>query len=229
MLYSLLEQYDIDCKRAIAYGFGRTEAGLELKKELPGVGLYAIFVISGKRFEVNVFDAYTDEEYLPFNVLDNITGFVTGIREQVESLVQDIKEACLIKANMKLRLMEYCERKFGTEPEAPWEDSPDAYTFKTAKRNKWYALFMTIPHKSLGLVAKGTLDVVNIKLPPEKVLDLIDRVHFYPAYHMNKKHWISVYPGEEISEALLRDLINDSWNLVVDGLAKRDQKRVRPG
>ena len=50
-----------------------------------------------------------------------------------------------------------------------------------------------------------------------------------PGYHMNKKHWISVYPGEEISEALLRDLINDSWNLVVDGLAKRDQKRVRPG
>ncbi|HGY6729328.1 TPA: MmcQ/YjbR family DNA-binding protein, partial [Escherichia coli] len=46
--------------------------------------------------------------------------------------------------------------------------------------------------------------------------------------HMNKKHWISVYPGEEISEALLRDLINDSWNLVVDGLAKRDQKRLRP-
>ncbi|MZV69566.1 hypothetical protein LS38_24810, partial [Escherichia coli] len=45
----------------------------------------------------------------------------------------------------------------------------------------------------------------------------------------HKKHWISVYPGEEISEALLRDLINDSWNLVVDGLAKRDQKRVRPG
>ena len=40
---------------------------------------------------------------------------------------------------------------------------------------------------------------------------------------MNKKHWISMY-RREISEALLRDLINDSWNLVVDGLAKRDQK-----
>ncbi len=34
---------------------------------------------------------------------------------------------------------------------------------------------------------------------------------------MNKKHWISVYPGEEISEALLRDLINYSliWWLMV--------------
>ena len=214
MLYHLLEQYDIDCKRAIAYGFSRTEAGLELKKELPGVGLYAVFVIAGKSFEVNVFDADTDEEYLPFNVLDNITGFVTGIREQVEDLVQEIKEKCLLNSNMKLRLMEYCERKFGTEPEAPWEDSPDAYTFKTAKRNKWYALFMTIPYKSLGLVAKGTLDVVNIKLPPEKVLDLIDRVHFYPAYHMNKKHWITIVLDKEVDEPLVQQLLEASYGLV---------------
>ena len=214
MLYPLLEQYDIDCKRAIAYGFSRTEAGLELKKELPGVGLYAVFVIAGKSFEVNVFDADTDEEYLPFNVLDNITGFVTGIREQVEDLVQEIKEKCLLNSNMKLRLMEYCERKFGTEPEAPWEDSPDAYTFKTAKRNKWYALFMTIPYKSLGLVAKGTLDVVNIKLPPEKVLDLIDRVHFYPAYHMNKKHWITIVLDKEVDEPLVQQLLEESYGLI---------------
>ena len=214
MLYHLLEQYDIDCKRAIAYGFSRTEAGLELKKELPGVGLYAVFVIAGKSFEVNVFDADTDEEYLPFNVLDNITGFVTGIREQVEDLVQEIKEKCLLNSNMKLRLMEYCERKFGTEPEAPWEDSPDAYTFKTAKRNKWYALFMTIPYKSLGLVAKGTLDVVNIKLPPAKVLDLIDRVHFYPAYHMNKKHWITIVLNKEVDEPLVQQLLEESYGLV---------------
>ena len=214
MLYHLLEQYDIDCKRAIAYGFSRTEAGLELKKELPGVGLYAVFVIAGESFEVNVFDADTDEEYLPFNVLDNITGFVTGIREQVEDLVQEIKEKCLLNSNMKLRLMEYCERKFGTEPEAPWEDSPDAYTFKTAKRNKWYALFMTIPYKSLGLVAKGTLDVVNIKLPPEKVLDLIDRVHFYPAYHMNKKHWITIVLDKEVDEPLVQQLLDESYGLV---------------
>ena len=214
MFYPLFEQYNLDCKRAIAYGFSRTEAGFELKKELSDVGLYAIFVISGKRFEVNVFDAYTDEEYLPFNVADNITGFVTGIREQVEDLVQEIKEKCLLKANMKLRLMEYCKGKFGTKPEAPWEDSPDAYTFKTAKRNKWYALFMTIPYKSLGLAAKGTLDVVNIKLPPEKILNLIDRVHFYPAYHMNKKHWITIILDKEVDEPLVEQLLEESYGLV---------------
>ena len=70
---------------------------------------------------------------------------------------------------------------------------------------------------------------INLKSDPQKSL-LNQQIYpsIKPGYHMNKKHWISVYPGEEISEALLRDLINDSWNLVVDGLAKRDQKRVRP-
>lgn len=66
---------------------------------------------------------------------------------------------------------------------------------------------------------------INLKSDPQKSL-LNQQIYpsIKPWYHMNKKHWISVYPGEEISEALLRDLINDSWNLVVDGLAKRDQK-----
>ena len=173
-----------------------------------------MFVLRGKVFEVNVFDAYTDEEYLPFNVVDNTTGFVTSVREQVENLVQEIKEMCLLKVNKKLRLMEYCTAQFGTKPEAPWEDSPDFYTFKTARRNKWYALFMTIPYKSLGLTAKGRLDVLNIKLPPEKVADLIDRVHFYPAYHMNKKHWLTIILDKEADEPLVQQLLEESYALV---------------
>ena len=46
---------------------------------------------------------------------------------------------------------------------------------------------------------------------------------------LNKKHWITVVPGEDISEDLLAELIDDSWNLVVDKLAKKDQRRLRPG
>jgi hypothetical protein len=42
-----------------------------------------------------------------------------------------------------------------------------------------------------------------------------------PGYHMNKKHWISIFAGDDISEDLLVDLINDSRNLVVDTLAKK--------
>lgn len=69
---------------------------------------------------------------------------------------------------------------------------------------------------------------INLKSDPQKSL-LNQQIYpsIKPGYHMNKKHWISVYPGEEISEALLRDLINDSWNLVVDGLSKKSASRLK--
>ncbi|HAW9112442.1 TPA: MmcQ/YjbR family DNA-binding protein [Salmonella enterica subsp. enterica serovar Infantis] len=71
--------------------------------------------------------------------------------------------------------------------------------------------------------------VVNLKSDPQKSL-VNQQIYpsIAPGYHMNKKHWISVYAGEDITVSLLNDLINDSWNLVVDGLPKREQLRLRP-
>ncbi|VDZ69281.1 Putative cytoplasmic protein (plasmid) [Klebsiella aerogenes] len=72
--------------------------------------------------------------------------------------------------------------------------------------------------------------IVNLKADPQKSL-LNQQIYrsIEPGYHMNKKHWITVVPGEDISEDLLAELIDDSWNLVVDKLAKKDQRRLRPG
>ena len=71
--------------------------------------------------------------------------------------------------------------------------------------------------------------MVNLKSDPQKSL-LNQQIYrsIEPGYHMNKKHWISVYPGDEITVELLNSLIEDSWNLVVNKLPKRVQQRVRP-
>ncbi|KAF0656477.1 hypothetical protein L247_04865, partial [Salmonella enterica subsp. enterica serovar Worthington str. BCH-7253] len=54
--------------------------------------------------------------------------------------------------------------------------------------------------------------VVNLKSDPQKSL-VNQQIYpsIAPGYHMNKKHWISVYAGEDITVSLLNDLINDSW------------------
>ncbi len=62
--------------------------------------------------------------------------------------------------------------------------------------------------------------VVNLKSAPKILVNQQIYPSIAPGYHMNKKHWISVYAGEDITVSLLNDLINDSWNLVVDGLPK---------
>jgi len=71
--------------------------------------------------------------------------------------------------------------------------------------------------------------MVTLKSEPQKSL-LNQQIYrsIEPGYHMNKKHWISVYAGDEINEALMADLINDSRNLVVDTLSRKAQQRLRP-
>ncbi|HFZ8993800.1 TPA: MmcQ/YjbR family DNA-binding protein [Citrobacter freundii] len=71
--------------------------------------------------------------------------------------------------------------------------------------------------------------LINLKSDPQKSL-VNQQIYrsITPGYHMNKKHWISVYAGDDITPALLNDLILDSWNLVVDGLAKKERLRLRP-
>ena len=185
-----------------------------MRKALPETEFYAVVTLAGKALSVNVFDSDTDEEYLPFNVADNISGYVMSVREKAEALLEEIKMQCLIKSNVKLQLMDYCSQRFGTVPEAPWPETPENFTFKTARRNKWYALFMTIPYKSLGLAKAGKVDVLNIKLPPAKIEQLVDRQYFYPAYHMNKKHWLTVLLQKDADISLVQELLAESYQLV---------------
>ena len=98
-----------------------------------------------------------------------------------------------------------------------WPFGPEYDVFKVGGRI--FMLTMTLRGRAL----------VNLKADPQK--SLLNREIYRsiePGYHMNKKHWISIFAGEDITDALLVDLINDSRDLVIDTLAKKDQQRLRP-
>jgi predicted DNA-binding protein (MmcQ/YjbR family) len=44
-----------------------------------------------------------------------------------------------------------------------------------------------------------------------------------PGYHLNKRHWNTVTVDGSLPDRLLLDLIEDSYDLVVDGLPRRVQ------
>jgi len=70
-------------------------------------------------------------------------------------------------------------------------------------------------------------DSVNLKVDPEAGVELRER---YPAvspgYHMNKKHWITVQMDGSIPDKLLRQWVEDSYNLVASGLTKSQQRAL---
>jgi predicted DNA-binding protein (MmcQ/YjbR family) len=44
-----------------------------------------------------------------------------------------------------------------------------------------------------------------------------------PGYHMNKRHWITVAPGGTVDAELLRDLVTESYLLVIEGLPRAER------
>jgi predicted DNA-binding protein (MmcQ/YjbR family) len=66
--------------------------------------------------------------------------------------------------------------------------------------------------------------VVILKSDPGEAKALREEnAHITPGYHMNKKHWITLEGGEGIDEALLKELVTESYRLVVARLPKSQQ------
>jgi predicted DNA-binding protein (MmcQ/YjbR family) len=65
----------------------------------------------------------------------------------------------------------------------------------------------------------------NAKCDPEYAIELRESYpqHILPGYHMNKKHWNTIIMDGELPEQLTRGLIDQSYELVVQGLTKKQK------
>jgi predicted DNA-binding protein (MmcQ/YjbR family) len=76
--------------------------------------------------------------------------------------------------------------------------------------------------KMFALVDVDDFQFINLKCDPEKSLELRELFHgIQPGYHMNKKHWNSVFLNEDVSDELLLELMDRSYRLVYDSLPKK--------
>lgn len=65
---------------------------------------------------------------------------------------------------------------------------------------------------------------INLKAEPQDVTGLVDTYDAISrGYHMNKKHWITVQLDDSLPQGLVEELIEDSYDLVVDKLPARDR------
>lgn len=76
--------------------------------------------------------------------------------------------------------------------------------------------------KMFALVDVDVFEVINLKCDPEKAVELRESYQgIQPGYHMNKTHWNSVYLNEDVSDQLLVELIDHSYELVYTSLPKK--------
>lgn len=73
-------------------------------------------------------------------------------------------------------------------------------------------------------------DFINLKCDPDEALALRDIFsNVTPGYHMDKKHWISIYfrGGDRVTpHGEVERLIDNSFKLVVSKMTKKDQQSI---
>lgn len=110
----------------------------------------------------------------------------------------------------KQEFLKYCLNTYGTSPDYPFDDLLETAVLRHADNRKWYAIVMRVSRRKFGLDSDEVIDVVNLKLPTEMFGSFGVADGVYPAYHMNKLHWISVLLPDAPEETV-QFLVNVSF------------------
>ena len=92
----------------------------------------------------------------------------------------------------KQDFLQFCLDVYTTAPDYPFDEDFETAVLRHADNRKWYAIVMKVSRRKFGFDSDEVIDVVNLKLPTEMFGSFCAVDGVYPAYHMNKLHWISV-------------------------------------
>ncbi len=108
----------------------------------------------------------------------------------------------------------YVFEEYGVSPDYPFSKTKDKDTavFRHGRNKKWFALVMDIPKSKLGLESGEISTVVNMKYSEDMLLAFGRPRGVYPAYHMNKLHWVSVLLDAADGDTV-KLILEESYNL----------------
>lgn len=102
---------------------------------------------------------------------------------------------------------EYCLSKPGTSEDTPFDEN---------------TLCFKVGGKIFAIIDIDLFESVNLKCDPEKAIELREQYSgIVPGYHMNKKHWNTVMFGGSVSDRIILELVDHSYDLIVNSLPKK--------
>ena len=143
-----------------------------------------------------IIDTETNEPYVLHLLEMKRNGYSEKVYKEYSEVLEKIKKKCfedeIFKANYTKEIVAYVKNKYGDELEFLWEKSPKNAVVRRKSSNKWYVVLLTISKRKISLNSDEIIEIINLHNNPEEIKKLIDYKKYFPAYHMNKKHWCTI-------------------------------------
>ncbi len=203
-------------KKLLEFGFKESENGLIFSAKIFDAQFDLIIIVKEmKTIETKLIDSSSKEAYT-LHLLKGANGkFIGNIRNEYEKFLNKVADNCCddiyfnsIQAN---RITEWIKQKYNSSPEFLWDKFPRCAVFRNYDTRKWYGLITDIDYSKLDKNKSGQIDVLNIKVDKDEIQSYLKLKGYYPAYHMNKRSWLSVVLDDSVADEALKTLIDRSY------------------
>ena len=216
-MFEIFNSYQCNKEKARAYGFVEYGGVWTNSCQILQGDFVMTVSITPDNVSFQVFDQETGDLYPQVHMESMRGSFVGSVREACLEILYQIRKACFDVQDFicpqTKRIMAQVQEKYGNQLEYLWEKSPDTAVLRHEGNQKWYAVVMRIPWDKLEKGREGLVEAVNIK--HDQVADLLSKKGIYPAFHMNKRYWISLALDDSLQDEEVIELIERSWNLTV--------------
>ncbi len=216
-MFEIFKSYQFNQEKARAYGFIENEGVWTYSSQILQGEFFMTLSITPDNVSFQVFDQETGDLYPQVHMESMRGSFVASVREACLEILYQIRKACFDVQDFicpqTKRIMAKVQEKYGNQLEYLWEKSPDTAILRHEGNQKWYAVLMRISWDRLDKGREGLVEAVNLK--HDQVADLLSKKGIYPAFHMNKRYWLSLALDDTLSDEMVLKLIERSWNLTV--------------
>ena len=216
-MFEIFKSYQFNKEKARDYGFVENGEVWTYSCQILQGDFIMTVSITTDNVSFLVFDQETGDLYPQVHMESMRGSFVGSVREACLEILYQIRKACFDVQDFicpqTKRIMTQVQEKYGNQLEYLWEKSPDTAVLRHEDNQKWYAVMMRIPWDKLENGREGLVEAVNLK--HDRVADLLSNKGIYPAFHMNKRYWLSLVLDDSLQDEEVIELIERSWNLTV--------------
>ena len=214
-MFEIFKAYQFNSKKAKEYGFVENQGVWTYSSTILQGDFLMMVTVEDGDLSFQVYDQETGELY-PQVHMESMRGtFVGSVREACLEVLYSIRKACFevqeFLCPQTKRIMALVQEKYSNQLEYLWEKSPDTAVLRHEDNQKWYAILMRIPWDRLDKGREGLVEAVNLK--HDQVADLLSQNGIYPAFHMNKRYWISLPLDDTLTDEKVLELFERSWFL----------------
>lgn len=217
---TFFKKKQLKSSRLIPFGFLKKDGGYLYRENFMTDSFQAQIWISGEgQVKGRVIDLALDDDYLALKVENQTGPFVSQVREAYGAILQRLAEECFedlpFASKQGNRLARRIAKEWGDPYDHPFAKHPDYASYRVA--GKWYALIFPLKLSQLATIPNQEMDkqveVINIKVEPDKMDKLLKKEGIYPSYHMSKKSWVSIVLDQGLDDEELWHLVTTSKQL----------------